>query len=241
MMHLLISMNITRINYYIILINILFVNITFSQNWLYNNYNSTTLNNFRNDKLFKETINFDNIDYPRLNAAIFFVTNEARVKNNLPPALFNKSLEDAATAHSKRMVRMNFFDHIDLFNNVLKTPNDRYKFAGISNPYAAENIATPFAIKYEEGIVIYPLDSGNNYFSYSPRGTPIPNHTYLSLSEEVVDMWMNSEDHRKNILNKDALQLGCGTYFYRERGNNIPKFMATQDFQLYEKIIPIDK
>lgn len=111
------------------------------------------------------------------------------------------------------------------------------RLAGITNPYAAENIATPFAILYEEGEVIYPLDDKDNYFSYTPNGRAIPNHTYISLAEYVVDLWMNSEGHRKNILNPDALQLGCGTFFYRERGANIPKFMAVQNFQLYEAII----
>ena len=207
----------------------------FSQNWIYSYYNSTTLQNFRTNKLFTETIDFYQIDYPRLNAAIFYVTNEERVKNNLPAVAFHKLLEDAAGGHSKRMVRLNYFDHIDPYNDLLKSPSDRLRFAGIANPYSAENIATPFAIKYKEGFTIYPLDRKNTHFSYSPNGDAIPNHTYLSLAEYVVDLWMNSEGHRANILNPNAKQLGCGTFFYRER-NNIPKFMATQNFQLYEFI-----
>ena len=214
-----------------------FSTVAFPQNWIYSSYNSTTTSNFRTNKLFNENINFSNIDYPRLHAAIFYITNEERIKHNLPEVKFHLLLEDAATAHSKRMVRLNFFNHFDPYNDLLKSPTDRLRFVGIKNPYAAENIATPFGIQYKEGSVIYPLDEGNNYFSYTPNGKAIPTHTYLSLAEYVVDLWMNSEGHRANILNLNALQLGCGTFFYREK-NNIPKFMATQNFQLYENIIP---
>jgi len=206
-----------------------------SQNWIHYYYETTTHNSFRNNKLFYEAIDFARIDYPRLNAAIFFVTNEERVKNNLPPVEFNRILENAASDYSKRMVRLNFFDHFDPYNELLKSPTERLRFAGISNPYAAENIATPFAIKYNEGVSIYPIDEKSDYFSYMPNGPAIPNHTYISLAEFVVDLWMHSEGHRANILNPNALQMGCGTFFYREK-NRIPKFMAVQNFQLYEMI-----
>lgn len=226
-----------------------FVNILFfflisspacSQNWISSYYYTTTLQNFRTNKLFTETIDFNQIDYPRLNAAIFYVTNEERVKNNLPAVTFHKLLEDAASDHSKRMVRLNYFNHIDPYNDLLKTPSDRLRLAGVANPYSAENIAAPFAIKYEEGLIIYPLDPKNTHFSYSPNGAAIPNHTYLSLAEYVVQLWMNSKGHRANILNPNAKQLGCGTFFYREK-NNIPKFMATQNFQLYEQVMDGDQ
>lgn len=220
----------------IILLLFVFVISIHSQNWIYSYYNTTTHENFRINELFGQKIDFRNIDYPRLNAAIFFVTNEERIKNHLPAVKFHELLENSSTSHSKRMVRLNFFSHTDPYNDLLKTPTKRMKLAGISNPYAAENIATPFAIIYEEGELIYPLDDAANFFSYTHNGKAIPNHTYLSLAEYLVDLWMNSEGHRKNILNPDALQLGCGTFFYREKDSNIPYFMATQNFQLYENI-----
>jgi uncharacterized protein YkwD len=49
---------------------------------------------------------------------------------------------------------------------------------------------------------------------------------------------MNSTDHRKNILAKEALQLGCGVAFFRDGGfNDMPTFMAVQNFQWYKPII----
>ena len=81
------------------------------------------------------------------------------------------------------------------------------------------------------------IDEKNTFFSCTPNGKAIQNHTYISLAKYVVDLWMNSEGHRKNILNPNALQLGCGNFFYREKGVNIPKFMSTQNFQLYEEVI----
>jgi uncharacterized protein YkwD len=47
---------------------------------------------------------------------------------------------------------------------------------------------------------------------------------------------MHSPEHKKNILSQDALELGCGTCFFTDaKFNDMPTFMATQNFQWYEK------
>jgi uncharacterized protein YkwD len=131
----------------------------------------------------------------------------------------------------------NFFSHVDPVNKKLAKPQDRSAFVGIANPHVAENIATEFGIQYSAGTQVYPLDKDAGIFSYTFNGILIPNHTYLSFASVVVDAWMHSPPHRANILSADGLELGCGTYFYRDKKfNNIPMFMATQNFQWYHKI-----
>jgi uncharacterized protein YkwD len=200
-----------------------------------NYYSELTLRNFRKEPLFHEEIDFENIDYPRLHAAIFFVTNEERAKKKLSFLEYAPELEKTAIMHSRDMNRDTFFSHYNPVDKKKKTPNDRAAIAGILNPFLAENIATCHGLKYKSGTNVY--IRGDGLFSYKMDGELIPSHTYLSLAEAVVDDWMNSKGHRKNILMDSALQLGCGSDFYRDRHfNNMPSFKVTQNFQLYVKI-----
>jgi uncharacterized protein YkwD len=198
-------------------------------------YSELNLKNFRKEELFHEQLNFDSIDFSRLHAALFFITNEERAKKRLPFLEYAPELESAARMHSRDMYESNFFSHYNPSVKKKKTPSDRAVLAGILNPYIAENIATSHGLKYKSGEKVFVRGSGK--FSYTMEGELIPHHTYLSLAETIVDSWMNSKGHRKNILSDDALQLGCGTYFFLDKKfNNMPTFNATQNFQLYKKI-----
>jgi len=218
----------------------LFYSTAFPQTrWRHSDYQTTTHKNFRSNKLFRQTIVFDQIDYPLLHAAIFFVTNEARVNNKRPALAFALALEHAAYHHSKRMAEQNFFSHEDPFDKTRQTASQRAQLAGIKNPALAENIAIHFGIQYQANAPVYPVDRLKGTFSYEPGGPLIPAHTYLSFAEAIVKQWMDSPGHRANILSREAVQLGCGAYFYYDRGfHNMPKFKATQNFQLYREIVP---
>jgi uncharacterized protein YkwD len=207
--------------------------------WRYENYRTTAYKNFRNNSLFKQSIDFEQIDYPLLHAAIFFVTNETRAKNNRRPLAFALELERAAYHHSKYMTAQNFFSHENPYSNRRHTAEQRARLAGVANPMIAENIATHFGIQYQAGAPVYPIDKKQGTFSYDPGGPLIPPHTYRSFAEAIVAQWMDSPPHRANILSPEALQLGCGAYFYRDTSfHNMPTFKATQNFQLYRKIVP---
>lgn len=207
--------------------------------WQHDDYQTTTHKNFRSNKLFQQTIAFDQIDYPLLHAAIFFVTNETRVKNKRPPLAFALALERMAYHHSKRMVEQNFFSHDNPFDKARQTTQQRGQLAGIKNPTLAENIAIHFGIQYKANAPVFPVDRLKGTFSYVSDGPLIPSHTYLSFAEAIVTQWMDSPGHRANILNREAVQLGCGAYFYYDRAfHNMPKFKATQNFQLFRNIVP---
>ena len=56
---------------------------------------------------------------------------------------------------------------------------------------------------------LYPLDEPGQ-FSLTPYGPPIPPHTYASFARDLVESWMNSPSHRRNLLTSKARYLGCG-------------------------------
>lgn len=198
-------------------------------------YYSFTLKNFKKAEVFNETIDPAKIDLARLNAVIFYLSNEQRVKKRLNELNYNPKLEESATLHSENMVKDDFFSHYHPKSKELRDPNDRARYVGVENPYLAENIVESFVLQYTAGDEVYPVSKG--VFSYKPNGDPIPPHTYLTLGEVMVDRWMKSPKHRDNMLEKKAVQLGCGTAFYLKKDfNDMPAIIATQNFQLYEPV-----
>jgi uncharacterized protein YkwD len=159
--------------------------------WKRESYKTVNHENFRKNELFSKKIDSNQPDYALLNACIFFAVNAQRAKQKLKPLDYAQELEISAWHHAKRMAEKDFFSHENNFDKSRKSPDDRAKLAGISNPFIAENIA---------------MRSG---FSN--------NTTYLALTDDFIAQWMNSKGHKENILHKNALQLGCGVFM---KGND---------------------
>ncbi|OWZ82681.1 stalk domain-containing protein [Natranaerobius trueperi] len=176
-------------------------------NWTLEHYNQYNASNFRNSNLLNESINYENIDYPRLNAAIFYATNEIRKEYNLSTVKHSKNLEIAAWNHSISMAKHDFFSHYNEHEDSRHSPEDRGRLAGIDNPSIAENLAQ----------------------------TTSRNDTYLSFADTVIDMWMGSEGHRQNMLSASPLQLGTGAYVSNNNQFG-PTIIATQKFQWFNEI-----
>ncbi len=191
--------------------------------------------NFREYPDFNQKINPEHLKTETLNAAIFFATNEIRAKKRLTILEYNKTLEIAAEMHSADMAKHNFFGHTNTINKKRKEPEDRARIAGVTNPSIAENVIEGFLITYKSGENVKP--GGKGEFIDPKTDVPLPFHTYISLTDVLMELWMNSKGHRANILSKDALQLGCGTAQYTVSNfNYMPAIKATQVFQWYQKV-----
>ncbi len=177
-----------------------------------------------------QRIDFNNIDYALLNAAIFFETNRQRVLNGVAPGNYAVALEKIAFEHSYDMVRLDFFSHTSVVPEKADM-SDRMASVGVSNSAGGENIAITFGIEYEAGRSVYsPSTNGSSYFSYEYRGAPILNCTYNSLAKAALVQWMNSPGHRANILNGYAF-MGCGGFLQPIASiDDFPKFKLTQNF-----------
>jgi uncharacterized protein YkwD len=106
--------------------------------WNNNYYNKYNYSTFQSLDIIHKEIDFNNIDYPLFNAAIFYCTNIQRVKYNKARYIHSPGLEKAAQGHSKDMVVYNFFSHTSSVTGK-RTVKDRVNVYGISD--AAENIA----------------------------------------------------------------------------------------------------
>jgi uncharacterized protein YkwD len=205
--------------------------------WKPTYYGRLTSQNYRQEALFHEPLTFNTIDYPRLHAAIFFATNAARIRHGRQALGYHPLLERAARLHAQRMVARNFFAHENPFEEQLRTVEQRVRQVGVLNPEPTENLAIAFGIVYTPGEPVYRLSGTKSQFSRSPGGPPIPNHTYLSFAEAVVDYWLHSPEHRVNMLAPEGRQMGCGAAFYwGEQG--FPRFKAVQVFQWFKPVKP---
>lgn len=198
-------------------------------------YTGFSHENFRSDKRYSEMLDIKHPDIERLQAVLFFLTNEVRVKYKLLPLAYSLKLEQAAHMHAEDMVKQDFFSHMNTITASKYSPNDRAKLVKITNPFLAENIIEGYGLQYTSKKSVYLRGKGN--FSYQPDGELLKPHTYLSLGESLITGWMNSKDHRKNILSTEALQLGCGIFFFTDtQFNDMPSCKAVQDFQWYKLV-----
>ncbi len=187
------------------------------------------------DPRFQEPLQFSDIDYPRLHAALFYATNAVRASRGAAPLTYHALLEKAAWQYAGRMVKKDFMAHEDPYAAHLRTAEQRAQATGVTNAILAENLATYFGIQYRRRERVYVLPGRRGQFSRTPYGQPIPNHTYRSFAESVIAFWMSSSRHRENLLAEEALELGCGAAFFRDE-NGFPKFKLVQVFQWYQPV-----
>ncbi|HPZ09687.1 MAG TPA: CAP domain-containing protein [Candidatus Eremiobacteraeota bacterium] len=214
--------------------------------YLQYNYSSFTTYNPAN-----QMIDFKNIDYELLCAAIFYASNKERVTAtssspnpggnplNLPAFQYSQYLKYSAQMHAYDMVKNNFFSHENPYDKTKTTPFDRMGLCYVTGGIRAENIAIAFGIAYYEGNQFYPPSKSNPAFLDSKTKQPIPNHTYNSFAKELLNGWMHSPSHKKNILNKYLIYLGCGAGFYNDAESyGMPKFKCVQNFG---SLVPANK
>jgi uncharacterized protein YkwD len=172
-----------------------------------NEWNDTDYQNY-NSKSFKvlgivnEEIDPNNVDYPLLNAAIFFRTNEERLAHSKKEFIHSPNLEQAAFEHSKDMVNYNFFSHSSPVAGK-KSMRDRLKAVGVQSSSIAENIC------------------------YLSKANP----TYWELANELLTTWMESPGHKSNILDPTYKFIGCGAYqFIDPEWEDLIWVISTQNF-----------
>ncbi|MBN1997510.1 CAP domain-containing protein [candidate division KSB1 bacterium] len=199
-------------------------------NWSVNDYARYNFRTFSGFAAARQRIDFNNIDYKLLHAAIFYQTNLARNRYNLPSLQHLPALEQVAFEHSKDMVQYDFFSHISPVANKT-TVRDRAALSDIDFSILGENIANVSGLEYQSGRPVYTPPQNGGYFSYTPNGQPLKNRTYLDLAIVVVDELMDSKGHRENILDPRFTFLGTGAaFFYESNFYDMAYFVVTQVF-----------
>ncbi len=144
-------------------------------------------------------------------------TNEQRVMNGLEPVKFDFKISDVARLHSIDMSDRNYFAHENLDG---LDASDRARDAGYR---CFKWIGNSYYLGLSENIF-----RGNLYESMRLLGGVPVSYDWLNnevIAHITVDGWMNSEGHRKNILNSNFDREGIGVFIDSE-----DRVYVTQNF-----------
>jgi uncharacterized protein YkwD len=173
---------------------------------LFTNYTSQS---FRSLPAATTPISLDRFNQELLDAAVFHETIRRRLQNGLSPCEYHSKVREAARLQSVAMAKRRFVEHVNP-DPRQRTFSDRAKLVGLRPRLLAENVASAFGRRYKSGMEFFVRqERGEKIYSYQPNGAPIPMHTYISFAEALLDEWMESPGHRKNILLDSAKYLGC--------------------------------
>jgi len=173
---------------------------------LFTNYTAAT---FRKHTEAGRAIDPANINQKLLDAAVFHETNRRRAEQGLPALRYDARAHEMARLQARAMAKDQFVEHENP-DPKLRTIADRAKAVGLSPRVLAENVASAFGRRYKSGQNFYVRqENGREVYSYEPEGPAIPMHTYVTFAEALVESWMQSPGHRKNILHKEPEYLGC--------------------------------
>ena len=135
-------------------------------------------------------------------------------------------LRKQALGHSGWMAKFQQLTHRSTVSGAA-TLKQRIQNAGLRIRAGSENIG--MVHRYQIDNVRFKIvDSGSCSFA-SSDGTKLPAHTYATLARHIVNLWMNSPGHRKNILDRKVNRMTSAAAF-DPKANYGGRFWVTQNF-----------
>jgi uncharacterized protein YkwD len=178
----------------------------------------------------QKKLSFDRLDLALIDAAVFHETNARRIKAGKKPLKYSSLAQKAAAMQTQAMTFYDFISHENPHDPAKRTLADRLNRLQVHPQFAGENLATAFALEYESGASVYErAEGGRTVYSLKPGGPALPMRTSKQFAAALLDSWMNSPGHRKNVLSEqpDSLGVSC---LPEKKTDSIRKFYCTQIF-----------
>lgn len=140
-----------------------------------------------------------------LEARIHDRINEVREEHGLSVLGTDRALASLARAHSTDMASHGYFGHVNLHEMDATARGAAAGFAchKTADPYYTSAIAENLYATYRYSSVLV-LEKGDPHFSWT---------TDEAMANETVDAWMNSPEHRANVLDAGMGREGIGVSF----------------------------
>lgn len=176
-------------------------------------------------------MNLENLDHALLAAAIFHETNRRRARHDRRPLQYLPELRKAALLQVRGMLKLGSTSHQHPDPD-LRMLDQRFGAVGLKPRFMAENVARVFALDYEAGATFHVREEdGETILSHKADGPPIPVRSYADFARHLLDGWMNSPGHRRNILHKEPDHLGTAALLWEEaEGPQPAPFFCAQEF-----------
>jgi uncharacterized protein YkwD len=180
-----------------------------------------------------QPIDVKNPNEELLDAALFYATNEQRIKHNLLTFKYNLLIHKAAIGHSNDMISQDFYNHINPYSS--RKLEDRIFSYTIEFKRMSENIAEYDLIDTGEGkhyCFLIPKNDNDYIYRDCQTRQPLTMMTYAGFARHVVNGWMNSPSHRKQILDSLYTSMACAARISKDpfKSKKSPFARITQDF-----------
>lgn len=166
-------------------------------------------------------------DQALFSRAVLLAGNAARCGEGLADLRHDTRLRKAAFVHSRNMARTRVFDHRSRVNGA-RTLQDRAKLAGVRGRRIAENLALIPRFRFGDRQPFVVEDRALCRFLAPKTGKRITPHSYASLAEKVVEAWLASPGHRRNLLSKRLGRVGAALVLAED--DTCGQFYVTQVF-----------
>lgn len=193
-----------------------------------------TATNFMKLTEVNTSIDARNPNNSLLDAALFHATNEQRVKFIMPIFVYSVQLHKATIGHSEAMINQDFYSHENPFNTANKNMIDRIYLYTKQYRQMAENIAQHDILGGDDDKYCFEIPKKGQDFILLNCDTKkiIPLRTYAELARSVVNGWMNSPHHRRNILDPKLKSMATSGRISKDayKTQRSPFARLTQDF-----------
>lgn len=137
------------------------------------------------------------VDQNLFSDAVLAEVNYHRCIGGQQPIDAHMGLNNVAENHASWMATVGQLSHASTIEGEA-TVAARVKMAVISPAVGSENIGFVHRYRVDEGETFF---AGTDPCTFTTRdGIRIRSHSYQSMAERIVDLWMASPDHRKNVL-----------------------------------------
>jgi len=169
----------------------------------------------------------------QLEALVHAKINEVRKKYTLGVLQWNDTLASIARLHSQDMAKRHYFSHDTLpdpKNADIRKRNPpagfawRYEAGGFHEEIETKRTTQTFPDGSTQTDIVYGTGAENIFQAMFGGGSP----ALSSIAEEVVDGWMKSKGHKKNILTPHWIREGIGVAIDWSQGYE--DIYVTQDF-----------
>jgi len=160
--------------------------------------------------------------------AVMAFVNYSRCKSGLGTVDYHPGLTTAATTHAGWMAGKSTLSHK---STVAGQSTVKARVSKVVKGWRAgsENIGYVYRYRVDEVPMFYTRASQGQCVFTTKSGSVIPPHTYASLAERAVELWLASPSHRKNVLDRKVDRIGTALAF-DAKGPNCGTFYMSQEF-----------
>lgn len=135
-------------------------------------------------------------------------------------------LAKEARAHSRWMAKKQQLTHRSTVPGRASL-KQRIKASGVNFRTGSENIG--MVHRYRIDNRQFRIMNANKCQFATYEGQALPAHSYASLARHIVDLWMNSPSHRRNILDRKARKVSTAVAF-DPNAQYCGRYWLTQNF-----------